>query len=128
MKETQVQVQAAELLIREKHQLATLIDMVAKQAVVIERLQAQLELEEQFKVRYLTVQEDAAQSRDDTAVSNTFALDQLRHQVETELSALSAIHSQLNDAVSSIRIAQDRQLAGASRTLISHAFAGLAVL
>jgi hypothetical protein len=112
-KEIAVQVQATELLMRENHQLGDLIAMVAKQAAVIGRLQTQLELEGRFNSRYLNAREgDAMQTRDNEAAPNIHVLDQLRHQIESELGALSALNAQLSDSFSRMTTMQDKHLAG----------------
>ena len=113
LKEVQVQVQAAELLLRDKQQIADLLDMVSKQAGVIEQLQGQVQVEERFRARYLSVREgEALQRGDDEAANNTDGLDQLRLQLETELGALSTINVQFYNWFSRNPTAQHRQLAG----------------
>jgi hypothetical protein len=113
LKELQVQVQAAELLLHEKHQLTVLINMVARQAEVIERLQVQVEVSGCFRSRYLSVRDgESNQTRDDEVDVNMGGLDQLRLQVEMELVALSKMNAELSDAFSRMPTAQGKQLAG----------------
>ena len=108
-----MQVQAAELLLHEKHQLAGLINMVARQAEVIETLQVQVQAGECFRSRYLSVRDgESDQSRDDEKGANVGELDQLRLQVEMELVALSKMNAELSDAFSRMPATQGKQLAG----------------
>lgn len=118
LNEVKVQVQAAEMLLREERQVSALIDMVTKQADVIKRLQAQLQVEDRVQSRYGVCEserkgegkEEFRQKNYTTA--NMFRLDQLRYKVETELNALSTMNAELSSTLNGTPTAHNKKLAG----------------
>ena len=113
----QVQVQAAETLLRDKQQLGGLIDMVAKQRDVIADLQAQIETEARYRARYNTALHDGGSGSGEEAAdveifsaesqANTARLDLLRFSLETELGAFATMQNQVTNGISGAS-AQDK--------------------
>jgi len=90
--EVQTQVQAAEMLLRDKQHLSALIEMVAKQADVISRLQGQVATQARAWARYSDAPEAA------TSAAAASRLDQLRFRLENELTEYSELSAQLSTA------------------------------
>ena len=101
--EAQAQVEAAEMLLRGKQQLAALIEMVTKQAGVIERLQGQVATQERALKRYSDVPAAA------TSAAAASRLDQLRFRLESELTEYTELAAQVSSAAAANL--QDDQMA-----------------